>query len=163
MKLVSLIIEKDKYYLVLNKNLAEVFFEVLVRIGDTNILVKFINNYEKLDCENILNKYEFLLNEKSSNEKILEILILLLNKIGDNIRVINIYLENYKDPEKCINYIENLGKISDQKKEELFDFLKNKIKYSNFLSTAKKLYFINQFQDNVRQLFKDILIIFLDS
>jgi hypothetical protein len=147
--LVSLIIQKEKYYLILNKNLSEVFFEILIRIG-VNLIVKFINNYEELDCEKVLKKYEYLFNEKSSDEKILEVLILLLNKIEDYIRVINIYIENYKDPEKSINYIENLGKISDQKKEELFDFLKNKIKYSNFLSTAKKLYFINQFQDNVR-------------
>lgn len=158
-KLVSLIIEKDKYYLVINTNLSEVFFEVLLRIGDINFIVKFINNYEGLDCQKILKKNEFLLNENCSEGKFLDVLILLLNKIDDYIRVINIYIEKYKDPEKCINYIENLGKISDQKKVELFDFLKNKIKYSNFLSTAKKLYFINQFQDNVK--ISKIKLIFL--
>ena len=111
----------------------------------------FLDSYENFDHKEMLEKYTIYLNEKFDNfsSNLYDVLIILLNKNQLYERVINIYMDILKDPEKSIDYIENLITISDLKKEDLFSYLKNKIKQSSYLTSAKKMYFINLFQDNV--------------
>jgi len=164
-KFISLIIENRKYYLIINKLIAEYFFDRLLKllissVNDddlsyynkfNNLILTFLDSYENFDHKEMLEKYTIYLNEKFDNfsSKLYDVLIILLNKNQLYERVINIYMEILKDPEKSIDYIENLITISDLKKEDLFSYLKNKIKQSSYLTSAKKMYFINLFQDNV--------------
>ena len=150
------IITEEKYYLIINHEIAEEIFDIILLnennnyvkldLEYVNCLTKLIINCDKIDCKKIIEKNENILNK---NLKLIEVYILLLIKINNYIKVVEIYITTLRDPEKAMNFIENLSNITDTLKEDLYKFLKNKIKEANFLSSAKKFYFINTFEDNV--------------
>lgn len=180
-KFISEIILKQKFYLIVNSEIAEKILEILFNVyfdsekdnlpqieenynskhkrgieyfENYDLINKFLKNYdnEKLEFKEFLRKYneEGYLNKKEEDgdKNFLEVLILILSKTEEYERIINIYLDRLKDPEKAVNFIEN-SVICEKRREVLYTYLTKKIKESNYLSSAKKLYFINLFQDNV--------------
>ena len=85
-----------------------------------------------------------------------EIYIVLLTLINDYKTIINIYIDIIEDPQKCIKFIENES-LNEKTKNEIYNYLKDKINLSKNLSNFKKLYFILQFQDQLTNKEKLIL------
>ncbi len=149
------IIEFEKNRLLISKEIAEKLFNITLKYGNeiefiniskknyVTILLKFINTYDKFDYNKLIeqNKEEL---EKKQNY---EIYVSILTYINNYKQIIDIYIDIVSDPEKCIKFIENAN-LDDNTKNEIYNYLKDKINNSKSLSSAKKLYFILQFQDD---------------
>jgi hypothetical protein len=140
-KIIQRIIQLEKYYLIPNQEIAEVFFKILLENECTEDILRFLSTYDDFD-------YIKLKNMNINIEKQMEIWVLILKKLHEYDKIIDIYIEFYRDPEKTITFLENLN-ITDSNKEELYEYLRKKIKSAGYLSPAKKFYFINMFQDMV--------------
>ena len=144
----------DKLRLIPNISTGEKLFKILlensnslpskVSMSAVNILQKFIENYERFDYQKLIDENKSLLSQKHNYE----IYILLLTHTKNYKDIINIYIDTIQNPEQCIKFIENTN-IEDITKEEIYDYLKAKIKETKSLSNVKKFYFISQFQDDM--------------
>ena len=94
--------------------------------------------------QKLIDENKSLLSQKHNYE----IYILLLTHTKNYKDIINIYIDTIQNPEQCIKFIENTN-IEDITKEEIYDYLKAKIKETKSLSNVKKFYFISQFQDDM--------------
>ena len=116
------------------------------------MLKSYIDMSKTLDYNLILEKFktplESLSSEETNTEEINQVLISIYMKLQAFKKIIDVYIEKMKDPEKAVHFIENLG-LLESEKNELFKYLKNIIENSNWLSAIKKLYFITLFQDTV--------------
>jgi hypothetical protein len=144
-KLIIKLVEKEKFYILYSNDKTDNFFTHLLRIDNIEILNNFVNKFEKIDHKSILEKNNELF---YSDMKYSDILITLLNKNEDHLKIIDLFIENIHQPEKAVSFLENLN-ISETNKEDLYNYFKIKIKNANYLSSVKKFYFINIFQDNV--------------
>ena len=119
------------------------------------MLRSYIEKSKFLDYNLILEKFkttlEGLSSEETNREEINEVLISIYMKLQAFKKIIDVYIEKMKDPEKAVHFIENLG-LMENEKNDLFKYLKNFIENSNWLSSIKKLYFITLFQDTVNTL-----------
>ncbi len=90
-----------------------------------------------------------------------ETLILIYFKIRSFKKILDIYIEKMKDPEKAVNFIESLNfqeeyppnneTANANSRNSLYKYLQEIIENSAWLSSAKKFYFINIFHDVVRK------------
>jgi len=104
---------------------------------------KFITMYNKFDLKKILNEYKKDLYQSLS----LNTILITIYEISKEFQpIIDIQIDVYRDPEVSIRFIDSL-EIFHNKKEELFEYLKNRIIKSEFLTPIKKFYFINLFED----------------
>ena len=121
-------------------------------------LTKFIR--EVFGMFNIDNKK---IVEENTNELMkkqnIDIYILLLTNIGDYKKIIDIYIDLLEQPEECIKYIEN-SNLNQNIKNDIYNYLGNKINTSKSLSETKKFYYITQFQDDITIQKPDILKLF---
>ena len=116
------------------------------------MLKNYIDKSKTLDYNLILEKFKSSLEglrfEDTNTDVINQVLISIYMKLQTYRKIIDVYIEKMKDPEKAVHFIENLGLLENDK-NDLFKYLKNFIENSNWLSSIKKLYFITLFQDNV--------------
>ena len=89
----------------------------------------------------------------------IDIYILLLTNINDYKKIIDIFIDHLEQPEECIKYIEN-SNLNQSIKQDIYNYLGNKINNSKPLSEAKKFYYITQFQDDITIQKPDILKLF---
>ena len=121
-------------------------------------LTKFIQDVFKMfniDNKKIINEN---INELMKKQNI-DIYILLLTNINNYKKIIDIYIDHLEQPEKCIKYIEN-SNLNQNIKQDIYNYLGNKINNSKSLSDAKKFYYITQFQDDITIQKPDILKLF---
>jgi hypothetical protein len=114
-----------------------------------DITKKFIMDYNKFDLKKILNEYKIDLYQ---NHTLNSILVTIYELSKEFKPIIDIQIDIFRDPEVSIRFIDNL-EIFHDKKEELFEYLKNKIIKSEFLTPIKKFYFINLFEDGDEVIF----------
>jgi hypothetical protein len=116
------------------------------------MLRTYIDKSKTLDYSLILEKFKGTLEglsfEDTNTEEINQVLISIYMKLQAYKKIIDVFIEKMKDPEKAVHFIENLG-LLESDKNDLFKYLKNFIENSNWLSSIKKLYFITLFQDTV--------------
>ena len=165
----------EKYRLLINADIIMKIFNISLRNNNEMI---FENIYEKFkytsDHKLFLTKFirEVFEMFKIDNKKIIEenskelikkqnidIYILLLTNIGDYKKIIDIYIDYLELPEECIKYIEN-SNLNQNIKNDIYNYLGNKINMSKSLSETKKFYYITQFQDDITIQKPDILNIF---
>ena len=146
------LIESDKNYLLIDLLTSKKLFSIclkenknLTHINDfSKMLIKFLKNEKMFDFKNLINENFEELQLKVNYE----IYIVLLTLINDYKTIINIYIDIIEDPQKCIKFIENES-LNEKTKNEIYNYLKDKINLSKNLSNFKKLYFILQFQDQL--------------
>ena len=144
----SYLVLYDKIKLILSNNeIDEKLFSIVLQNKPNKhvqILLKLLTHYDKFDHNKLINdnKEHLLLKEN------VDVYIALLTQTKNYQEMINIFIDTVKDPEKCIKYIENTN-IEDVAKENIYEYLKEKIANSTTLSNVKKFYFISQFQDDV--------------
>jgi hypothetical protein len=165
----------EKYRLLINNEIIEKLFGVSIR---NNNMVDFENIYEKYKykSDNKLFLTKFIRdafnmfdidNKKIIDENIKELMkkqnidiyILLLTNINDYKKIIDIFIDHLEQPEECIKYIEN-SNLNQSIKQDIYNYLGNKINNSKSLSEAKKFYYITQFQDDITIQKPDILKLF---
>ena len=149
------VIEFDKNRLLISKEIAEKLFNITLKYGVNiefiniskrnyiTILLKFLNTYDKFEYNKLINENKEELEKKENYE----IYVSILTFINNYKQIIDIYIDIVSDPEKCIKYIENAN-LDDNTKNDVYNYLKDKINNSKSLSSAKKLYFLLQFQDD---------------
>lgn len=148
------LVEYDKLRLVSNLEIGEKLFKITLENGGNipqnvvfnyiTVLQKFIENYETFDHIKLINDNIELLKSKNNYEVYISLLVYTKNYK----EIINIFIEVAQNPEKCINFIEDTN-IEDVTKEDIYEYLKQKIKETKSLSNIKKFYFLFQFQDDV--------------
>ena len=165
----------EKFRLLINADIIMKIFNISLRNNNT---MMFENIYEKykyksdnklfltkfirevFDMFNIDNKK---IVEENTNELMkkqnIDIYILLLTNIGDYKKIIDIYIDLLEQPEECIKYIEN-SNLNQNIKDDIYNYLGNKINTSKSLSETKKFYYITQFQDDITIQKPDILKLF---
>ena len=158
------IILYEKYMLLINSDIIMKIFKISLRNNNTKI---FENIYEKYKYKS---EYKLFLTKfirevfdmfKIDNKKIVEensqelikkqnidIYILLLTNIKDYKKIIDIYIDHLEQPEECIKYIEN-SNLNQNIKNDIYNYLGEKINTSKSLSETKKFYYIIQFQDDL--------------
>ena len=154
------LIESDKNYLLIDLLTSKKLFSIclkenknLTHIYDfSKMLIKFLKNEKMFDFKNLIDENFEELQLKVNYE----IYIVLLTLINDYKTIINIYIDIIEDPQKCIKFIENES-LNENTKNEIYNYLKDKINLSKNLSNFKKLYFILQFQDQLTNKEKLIL------
>ena len=169
------IILYEKYMLLINSDIIMKIFKISLRNNNTKI---FENIYEKYKYKS---EYKLFLTKfirevfdmfKIDNKKIVEensqelikkqnidIYILLLTNIKDYKKIIDIYIDHLEQPEECIKYIEN-SNLNQNIKNDIYNYLGDKINTSKSLSETKKFYYITQFQDDITIQKPDILKLF---
>ena len=169
------IILYEKYMLLINSDIIMKIFKISLRNNNTKI---FENIYEKYKYKS---EYKLFLTKfirevfdmfKIDNKKIVEensqelikkqnidIYILLLTNIKDYNKIIDIYIDHLEQPEECIKYIEN-SNLNQNIKNDIYNYLGDKINTSKSLSETKKFYYITQFQDDITIQKPDILKLF---
>ena len=169
------IILYEKYMLLINSDIIMKIFKISLRNNNTKI---FENIYEKYKYKS---EYKLFLTKfirevfdmfKIDNKKIVEensqelikkqnidIYILLLTNIKDYKKIIDIYIDHLEQPEECIKYIEN-SNLNQNIKNDIYNYLGDKINTSKSLSETKKFYYITQFQDDITIKKPDILKLF---
>ena len=169
------IILYEKYMLLINSDIIMKIFKISLRNNNTKI---FENIYEKYKYKS---EYKLFLTKfirevfdmfKIDNKKIVEensqelikkqnidIYILLLTNIKDYKKIIDIYIDHLEQPEECIKYIEN-SNLNQNIKNDIYNYLGEKINTSKSLSETKKFYYITQFQDDITIKKPDILKLF---
>lgn len=165
----------EKYRLLINKEIIEKLFSVSIR---NNNMVNFENIYEKYkyksdnklfltkfirDAFNMFNIDNKKIIDENINELMqkqnIDIYILLLTNINNYKKIIDIFIDHLEQPEQCIKYIEN-SNLNQNIKQDIYNYLGNKINNSKSLSEAKKFYYITQFQDDITIQKPDILKMF---
>ena len=169
------IILYEKYMLLIKSDIIMKIFKISLRNNNTKI---FENIYEKYKYKS---EYKLFLTKfirevfdmfKIDNKKIVEensqelikkqnidIYILLLTNIKDYKKIIDIYIDHLEQPEECIKYIEN-SNLNQNIKNDIYNYLGEKINTSKSLSETKKFYYITQFQDDITIQKPDILKLF---
>ena len=176
-------ITKFSYYLILyEKNRLLINSDIIMKIFNISL-----RNNNNMIFENIYEKYKYKSDHKLfltkfirevfsmfniDNKKIvkensdelikeqnIDIYILLLTNIGDYKKIIDIYIDHLEQPEECIKYIEN-SNLNQNIKDDIYNYLGNKINTSKSLSETKKFYYITQFQDDITIQKPDILKLF---
>ena len=169
------IILYEKYMLLINSDIIMKIFKISLRNNNTKI---FENIYEKYKYKS---EYKLFLTKfirevfdmfKIDNKKIVEensqelikkqnidIYILLLTNVKDYKKIIDIYIDHLEQPEECIKYIEN-SNLNQNIKNDIYNYLGEKINTSKSLSETKKFYYITQFQDDITIQKPDILKLF---
>ena len=169
------IILYEKYMLLINSDIVMRIFNISLRNNNTMIFENIYEKYKyKSDHKLFLTKFirEVFDMFKIDNKKIVEensqelikkqnidIYILLLTNIGDYKKIIDIYIDHLEQPEECIKYIEN-SNLNQNIKNDIYNYLGNKINTSKSLSETKKFYYITQFQDDITIQKPDILKLF---
>ena len=169
------IILYEKYRLLINSDIIMKIFNISLRNNNTMIFENIYEKYKyKSDHKLFLTKFirEVFDMFKIDNKKIvlensdelikkqnIDIYILLLTNIGDYKKIIDIYIDHLEQPEECIKYIEN-SNLNQNIKNDIYNYLGNKINTSKSLSETKKFYYITQFQDDITIQKPDILKLF---
>jgi hypothetical protein len=138
------VIEKEKFYLLFDRLIIDTVLKILFNKKDFQCIQAIIKTVDKIDYQTILNDYAEIL----KSYEFLDIKVYLLTKTCDYKSIIDIHLEQYKDAERCISLLESLT-ITEEEKQNLFTYLKDKIKAADYLSSIKKFYFITLFKDNI--------------
>ena len=142
-----------------NKTMFENLYERYKYKNDNKLfLTKFIRDAFKaynIDSKNIISENIDELMKKQNSD----IYILLLTNINDYKKIIDIYIDHLEQPEQCIKFIENAN-LNQNIKQDIYNYLGNKINSSKNLSEAKKFYYITQFQDDITIKKPDILKMF---
>jgi len=124
---------------------ASVFHNLVKNIKESDDLLYIITTYkDKMD----------------KDKEYWECLILTYFKIRNFKKILDIYIEKMKDPEKAVNFIESLNFKEDyshitteitgvNSRDSLYKYLQEIIENSAWLSSSKKFYFINIFHDVV--------------
>ena len=165
----------EKFRLLINADIIMKIFNISLR---NNNMMMFENIYEKYKykSDNKLFLTKFIrevfgmfnidnkkIVEENTNELMkkqnIDIYILLLTNIGDYKKIIDIYIDLLEQPEECIKYIEN-SNLNQNIKNDIYNYLGNKINTSKSLSETKKFYYITQFQDDITIQKPDILKLF---
>ena len=165
----------EKYRLLINADIIMKIFNISLRNNNTMIFENIYEKYKyKSDNKLFLTKFirevfgMYNINnkkiiEENTNELIkkqnIDIYILLLTNIGDYKKIIDIYIDLLEQPEECIKYIEN-SNLNQIIKNDIYNYLGNKINTSKSLSETKKFYYITQFQDDITIQKPDILKLF---
>ena len=165
----------EKYRLLINTDIIMKIFNISLRNNNTMIFENIYEKYKyKSDNKLFLTKFirevfgMYNINnkkiiEENTNELIkkqnIDIYILLLTNIGDYKKIIDIYIDLLEQPEECIKYIEN-SNLNQIIKDDIYNYLGNKINTSKSLSETKKFYYITQFQDDITIQKPDILKLF---
>ena len=165
----------EKYRLLINSDIIIKIFNISLRNNNEMIFENIYEQFKyKSDHKLFLTKFirEVFEMFKIDNKKIIEensqelikkhnidIYILLLTNIGDYKKIIDIYIDHLELPEECIKYIEN-SNLNQNIKNDIYNYLGNKINMSKSLSETKKFYYITQFQDDITIQKPDILNIF---
>ena len=146
------LIQNEKNYLLIDLSISKKLFSICLKenkniknINDfSKMLIKFLKNENKFNYKNLINENIKELQLNVNNE----IYIVLLALINDYKTIINIFIDKIEDPQKCIKFIENES-LNENTKNDIYNYLKDKINLSKNLSNFKKLYFILQFQDQL--------------
>ena len=165
----------EKYRLLINKEIIQKLFNISIK--NNNIMI-FENIYEKYkyksdnklfltkfirDAFNMFNIDNKKIIDENINELMkkhnIDIYILLLTNISNYKKIIDIYIDYLEQPEQCIKYIEN-SNLNQNIKQDIYNYLGNKINNSKSLSDAKKFYYLTQFQDDITIQKPDILKLF---
>ena len=165
----------EKYRLLINADIIMKIFQISLRNNNTRIFENIYEKYKyKSDNKLFLTKFirDVFGMYNIDNKKIVEentkelmqkqnidIYILLLTNIGDYKKIIDIYIDHLELPEECIKYIEN-SNLNQNIKNDIYNYLGNKINTSKSLSETKKFYYITQFQDDITIQKPDILKLF---
>ena len=165
----------EKYRLLINADIIMKIFNISLRNNNTMIFENIYEKYKyKSDNKLFLTKFirevfgmfnidNKKIVEENTNELMkkqnIDIYILLLTNIGDYKKIIDIYIDLLEQPEECIKYIEN-SNLNQNIKDDIYNYLGNKINTSKSLSETKKFYYITQFQDDITIQKPDILKLF---
>ena len=165
----------EKFRLLINADIIMKIFNISLRNNNTMMFENIYEKYKyKSDNKLFLTKFirevfgMYNINnkkiiEENTNELIkkqnIDIYILLLTNIGDYKKIIDIYIDLLEQPEECIKYIEN-SNLNQNIKDDIYNYLGNKINTSKSLSETKKFYYITQFQDDITIQKPDILKLF---
>ena len=165
----------EKYRLLINADIIMKIFNISLRNNNTMIFENIYEKYKyKSDNKLFLTKFirevfgmfnidNKKIVEENTNELMkkqnIDIYILLLTNIGDYKKIIDIYIDLLEQPEECIKYIEN-SNLNQNIKNDIYNYLGNKINTSKSLSETKKFYYITQFQDDITIQKPDILKLF---
>lgn len=156
------LIKKEEYRLLLDNTIIEKLFNISIKNND---IVKIVNIYDRNKNDNLIYLSKFIKEafniyntdgkkvieeniEYLTKKENIEIYILLLANIKDYKKIIDIYIDDIEQPEKCIKFIEN-SFLNNNIKQDIYNYLSNKINKNNKLSNAKKFYYIMQFQDDI--------------
>ena len=169
------IILYEKYWLLINSDIIMKIFNISLRNNNLTELENIYDKYKyKSDHKLFLTKFirEVFSMFNIDNKRIVEensedllkkhnidIYSLLLTNIGDYKKIIDIYIDHLEQPEECIKYIENTN-LNQNIKNDIYNYLGNKINTNKSLSEAKKFYYITQFQDDITIKKPDILKLF---
>ena len=169
------IILYEKYRLLINKEIIQKLFNISIKNNNKMIFKSIYEKYRfKSDNKMFLTKFirdAFNMfnidNKKIIDENInelmkkqnIDIYILLLTNIENYKKIIDIYIDHLEQPEQCIKYIEN-SNLNQNIKQDIYNYLGNKINNNKSLSDAKKFYYITQFQDDITIKKPDILKLF---
>ena len=165
----------EKFRLLINADIIMKIFNISLRNNNTMMFENIYEKYKyKSDNKLFLTKFirevfgmfnidnkkivEENINELMKKQNI-DIYILLLTNIGDYKKIIDIYIDLLEQPEECIKYIEN-SNLNQNIKNDIYNYLGNKINTSKSLSETKKFYYITQFQDDITIQKPDILKLF---
>ena len=165
----------EKYRLLINNEIIQKLFSISIRNNNTMIFENIYEKYKyKSDNKLFLTKFirdafnmfnidnkkiiDENINELTKKQNI-DIYILLLTNINNYKKIIDIYIDHLEQPEECIKYIEN-SNLNQNIKQDIYNYLGNKINNSKSLSDAKKFYYITQFQDDITIQKPDILNLF---
>jgi hypothetical protein len=165
----------EKYRLLINNEIIQKLFKISIKNNNTMIFENIYEKYKyKSDNKLFLTKFirEVFNIYNINNKKIIEeninelmkaqnidIYILLLTNVNNYKKIIDIYIDHLEKPEECIKYIEN-SNLNQNIKQDIYNYLGNKINNSKSLSEAKKFYYITQFQDDITIKKPDILKLF---
>ena len=162
----------EKFRLLINADIIMKIFNISLRNNNTMMFENIYEKYKyKSDNKLFLTKFirevfgmfnidNKKIVEENTNELMkkqnIDIYILLLTNIGDYKKIIDIYIDLLEQPEECIKYIEN-SNLNQNIKNDIYNYLGNKINTSKSLSETKKFYYITQFQDDITIQKPDIL------
>ena len=165
----------EKFRLLINADIIMKIFNISLRNNNTMMFENIYEKYKyKSDNKLFLTKFirevfgmfnidNKKIVEENTNELMkkqnIDIYILLLTNIGDYKKIIDIYIDLLEQPEECIKYIEN-SNLNQNIKNDIYNYLGNKINTSKSLSETKKFYYITQFQDDITIQKPDILKLF---
>ena len=165
----------EKFRLLINADIIMKIFNISLRNNNTMMFENIYEKYKyKSDNKLFLTKFirevfgmfnidNKKIVEENTNELMkkqnIDIYILLLTNIGDYKKIIDIYIDLLEQPEECIKYIEN-SNLNQNIKDDIYNYLGNKINTSKSLSETKKFYYITQFQDDITIQKPDILKLF---
>ena len=174
-KLAFFMIFYEKYRLLINSEIIQKLFSISIKNNNKTMFENLYERYKyKNDNKMFLTKFirdAFKVydidNKKIINENIDELMkkqnsdiyILLLTNINNYRKIIDIYIDHLEQPEQCIKYIENAN-LNQNIKQDIYNYLGNKINSSKCLSDAKKFYYLTQFQDDITIKKPDILKMF---